>query len=515
LVVRAFQHDPTLEGKLSLVGEGLVTSPIDFIDLHLGNPFFPILFVFADADGVLRGSALLTFPSLSRGGAHYPELLSSGSCDCANSGMDLFSVSDGLTKRLIRLIEREDVPTITAVQVALSRGSGTSLLFQPDFQLWLEKVAQVSVGARPADPNSGAEQFLGEEVVVRPVRGRDPDGAALILGCDMIPTIASLVELRRPSSAVASQTLLPLLITGTDPSQPAACIDLPGEMPEHILIENAVRWPQLKRIGTAPLPASFPPGAVLRQSARSLTDAELFIPVTKGEPTGGASGRPAISWLIETTGCAAQDLRRTLETLALQNGGSADSIIFIGPIARNILAGTRNWFATVKRFPSLSGAVASIETPLAGVIASGILLHNDRTADLFSELLESDAVATASCALISAPHGSWHVSIADLGDIQAADGSRLGRSERAHAAEHLWRCNYPVATPSRQLWVAQSGRVAGWSADASRSDVTVGMHLCTALVTASCVATKKPPFGQSFVPQAQQDQVTKVELLFG
>jgi hypothetical protein len=481
-VLRAFQHDPVSGGHLVMVGEGLVSTPLDVVDLHLMSAYFPILLIVAQPDGTLSDTRIMAFPSLCRGGTHYPELLGASGFDWTKGNPDPLSAGEALAENLLCLVRGKAQPAVSAIEVDLARADGTGPLFQHDFRLWLEKVAQVPVAATPPPNASPSERFLSETVAISPARRREGHGAVLVLASDMVPTIASLTQIQQDGAADSDRIVVPLLTT----SQPVILVELPRRMATiRSGPANLHKWPHLSTNNSMGLPRSFPAGAIQMRRRKPLTDAELFVPLASIDFAGSPDPRRAVTWLINPAGAQPDQLARTVEALTLQKGAAIDSVAFVGHADRHVFSIAKAWFQDrVTAFADLSEASLAVESPLMGFIAPGLILHDDRSADLFASLLEEEAVASVSCIRISVDRrgNGWHLAIDEpLGEAQYP----AAPNERMITAEQIWRSTYPVAQPADDLWVARRSTVEAWLQAIGTFESEVGVHLLTSLVTAS------------------------------
>lgn len=520
-VIRAFQHDPRRDGEVSLVGEALVSSTIDVIDLDLSNPFFPVLFVFADPQGRLRAALVLAFPSLCRGGIHYSELLRSAAHGASEPTVDPLRESQRLAFRLNGLMRDNAIAAVTSIEVDLRGADGRGPMFQPDFKLWLEKVTQTRVVPAALPHDSVAQRFLAQAVTVTPHSCRREEGPTLILQHDMVPTIAALTEPHQGREGPPELVSVPLLVTGLDPAQPCAHIELPREaMPamEALLDVNLAKWPQLRTEGQRTPLEVFPPAAIRLQRGVGLSEAELFVPVANGKLSDRFKVRRTFTWLIKAEDWKGDHLAKSLQSIALQQGGSGDSIAFVGYVDSLTVSIAMEAFAgRVTTFPDMGAAIRSLDTSLAGFVGSGVLLHDNRSAAIFSSLLESEVVATVSSVLISVEKRGriWHPTIAEGPALATPAGPGLARPDNAAANEQLWRTDYPVASPCPDLWVARSSRLAAWIEKPASLERGKGVHICSSVVTASYLEKGTSTRLPAFIPQAPHNSVTKVETLFG
>lgn len=509
VVVRAFQHDPLREGALTMVGEGLAASPIDAVDLHLRNPLFPVLLVFAAPDGTVRGASMLAFPSLCRGGLHYAELLqsSAGKVNPAATG-------ELLASRLLDLAAGSSTPAIGQIEVDIGDADGRGELFQSDLQLWLEKVVKIGV-APVGSTNSSAANYLAEALTVQTSSGRRPDGATLTIGHEVVPTIGALTEPHQPGESGVDQISLPLLVAGSDPSQPAIAIELPREeVPalDRLAGARSPWWPRLKRRAKAKLP-DIRAAAISLCGRRTVSDARLFVPVADGLE----AARLAISWVVDTRGWSKGGLAQAVHALSLQNGGGDDCLCFLGaadPLAQSV-AGER-FAGRVTSSDKIEAAIAAAQRSVIGFAGAGVILHDRRCAAVLAGSLEDERIATASCAIVEVKQSGvgWNAVIADGGSFARRSGARLGRPEREAVVEALWGSSYPVALPGRHLWLARKSLLTDWLEE-SRRQLGNRLHICSSVVTASHVGKDSPAQVPAFMPRAADERVTQVRALFG
>ncbi len=517
LVVRAFQHDPLCDGEIRLVGEGLAASPIDIVDIHFANPLFPVLVVFAEPDGAIRSARLLAFPSLCRGGLHYSELLYSSADHAEASSPDPLAAGELLASRLIELANGSASPAIGCIEVDIGDADARGPLFQPDVQQWLSKVMNVSV--LPVGPSrSRAADYLARTVDVSAGGRRERKGATLRIGHDMVPTVAALVEPAGAGNPDGDSLSVPLLVAAAEPSRPALAIEFPRrDLPAVDALPGspAARLPRIRTAGIAALPASFPAGAIATGLRTPLSDVSLFVPLAALD--GYEKARADVTWIVDASGWPEGGLAQAVHALSLQAGGKEDCISFLGtpdPIAQ--FAATGRFPGRASSFDDVEAAIGAAQTPLAGFVGCGVLLHDNRTAAVLSALLEAPAVATASCAVLSVKQqagGGGHPTIADGGHFDTAPGETLRRDQRHSAAAFLWGSHYPVSAPGRYVWLARKPTLTGWTKGGQRR--TDELHICSSEVTASHVGSNSPAKVPAFFPRAEGYRTTRVRALFG
>jgi len=494
-VVRAFQHNFLEAGHLKLVGEGLISSELDFIDLTLCSPYFPLLFVFAEPMGRLRGTRLMAFPSLCRGGLHYPELVSS----CTDS-------PDPLEAGLADAARLEEVRNsrnrlVQSIQLDLSGTDGTSPMFQPDFRTWLERVMQVRVCEHGDGGNRQA-------------------GTSLILACDMVPTIRILTERKGKSEGSDLSVFIPLLIAGTEPSQPAMLVEMPPNAP-HVLASHVdgfpAAWPRLSANRPLKLPGGLDPAAIRLPRSRELGDAELAVPVASGDLAVPDEISP-VTWMIVPQDWKPEELVQSLHALALQAGAETHSIGFIGNPDTNLSSAAKDLFAgRVNTFRDASRLAKDAGTPLIGHIGPGVILHDTRSAAILIQLLSDPAISSATCPLVAAEKRGkgWQISVVDAGSLPVRSQMSGPQVEQRVNWQILWRSTFPVSRPPRDFWIARSASVQDWLKPRPPSPLKRGMHICTSLIAASYLGARSEDATEIRVPGATEESALTAKVLFG
>lgn len=494
-VVRAFQHDFLAAGQLKLVGERLISSELDFIDLTLCNPYFPLLFVFAEPMGRLQGTRLMAFPSLCRGGLHYPELVSS----CTDSPDPLEAgLADAARLQEVRNSRNR---LVQSIQLDLSGADGTSPLFQPDFRAWLERVMQVRV----------CELGAG---------GNKQTGPSLILASDMVPTIRILTERKGKSESSDLSIFIPLLIAGTEPSQPAMLVEMPPNAPD-VLASHIdgfpAAWPRLSANRPLKLPGALDPTAIRLPRARDLGDAELAVPVASGDLAIPDEISP-VTWMIVPEDWKPGELVQSLHALALQAGAETHSIAFVGDPDTDVSSAAKNLFSgRVNTYRDASRLAKDAETPLIGHIGPGVILHDTRSAAILTQLLSDPAISSATCPLVAAERRGkgWQISVVDAGSVPVRSQMSGPQVEQRVNWQVLWRSTFPVSRPPRDFWIARSASVQDWLKPRPPSPLKRGMHICNSAITASYLGARSEDATEIRVPGAMEDSVLTAKVLFG
>lgn len=513
-VVRALQCDPSSSDAISLIADGLVCSPLDIIDVHLTNAFYPILFIFSELDGTLCGCRLLAFPSLCRGGAHYAELVSLAESGISGT-IDLLEQSDHLAGRLLRLIMGDAVAAIADITVDLTGADGSTFLFQPDFRSWLQNVLSVSIAPIP-DTDASSDGFLASATHLEARDSLRAQGGSLVIAHDMVPTIGALTERQSHGSKISEQILLPVLVAGAEAAQPATLIELPEDTADLLGQRSFHGWGAWPRLMAAAV-RTFPPGAIRVHKHNGVSDAELILPVADGGFASPSQQRGQITWFIEATGWEGE-LSLAIQCVALQRGGNSDRIALIGPVKpATLLAAEKLFDGRVSSFADMKAAARSVDTPLAAFIGAGVLLHDHRFAELMSTLLDNELVSTASCVLVRVERAGrgWQAAIVDAGSLAGQTERGLDGSGTSALARQLWRSNFPVASPPRDLWMTRSTNLATWINDGAAIGAGGGLHLCSFLLTASHVGNPLVTSQESFVPRLSEEHATKLEAIYG
>jgi hypothetical protein len=509
VVVRAYQHDPRADGALRLVGEGLILSALDFIDLNVKNPFFPVLFVLCGPDGGVRSTELLAFPSLSRGGLHYPELVAREDRRLRKetASFDIIAQSERLADRLSAVVEGRSAPFVGRLAVDLAGADGTEPLFQPDFQAWLRHVVQIGLEPLEIDQAKSSSAFLAGKGRLC-VDGRK-SGTTIVLPADAIPSIDVLCMAAGPATG-ADDLRVPLVVADADPAQPSTLIRMPPLSPSVLVpgtSDYIAAWPRFADTGAAPAkPLEL---AAIRHPRRPLVkESEMLVPVA--EPALQIDGPDqAVTWLIFPEDWDDDAFRRSLEALALQHGAHSPTVSLVGEVPEPVAdKGERLFGNRMSISPDLNSALETVRTPLLGYLGAHVILHDRRTSKVLSALLEDPTTVSASCVLVSAERRGkgWHLSIADAGKFGG---------ENSQEPLHFWRSTYAALRPPRDLWVGRTESVKKWLQRAGPLRPQEGVQLCTSLVTASYVAAKDDRPAHLSPPASAEQRAIQSELLFG
>ncbi|MEO7187508.1 MAG: hypothetical protein ABIW58_03765 [Sphingomicrobium sp.] len=490
VVVRILQH---AAGAPVLIGEAFVSDRLDAIDAKLFNPFFPLLFLFADCDGAIIGWQSLVFPSLCRGGLHYPELVLLAQLSGVEGGVtDPCLHSEELAGRLQLMLAGEHGPLISAIEVDLTEADGSGPLFQPDFQNWLREITGVAVTAHGGAVAGDQRRHLATAVQILPEERAGNKAGRLILGSDMVPSISALVAGCGPLENVRQSHAMPFAAASMEHSQPATLLFLPrSEWPS-----SGVGRPRaFPRLESASSTLDMPVAAIRMAPSRPLHEAELLVPVAAPKLSVSKSSA-GISWLLWPNDWREDDLLQSLETIAAQTDAGPSSIVFVGsePAGAGRLA-EQLFVGRVRSVPNVEEALPAIDTPLAAYVGPNVILHDRRTAAHLSTMLDEPRNATASVVMVTVEKRGkgWLVATADAGTIPTLSGSERTVAEQSKDAMLLWRATWSGVKPPRDLWMTRAKSLAVCLSSDRDADAG-GLHICSALITASY---SSPPQGGS------------------
>jgi len=383
---------------------------------------------------------------------------------------------------------------------------------------WLYRVIRIAVEPVAQDGRSLVESYLAGAVRLAPAACREGAGASLRVGADMIPSISALTGSYEAAEAATEEVGVSVIVSGPEADRPKILIEVPPTMlpSRRNRFGHATEWPRLQRSSGRPLPRIVEPAAIALPNDKKLSDAELFRPGAHVSAQEGGEPRAPISWIIETRGWPREGLAKAVHMLALQTDSSGDILIFLcAADALSASAAREAFYGRVATAPSIRAAIAGANTPLVGFIGAGVIFHDNRTAAELSSLLVDERVATASCVIVQAKHGSrrWPP-VTDGGALSVASGTKLGLSEYSDAVAHLWRSHYPVIAPTAQVWLARNACLKEWI-EASNRELGGRFHICSSLVTASQLGRHSADDLPSFIPRAPENGVTRVQALFG
>jgi hypothetical protein len=502
IVVRMIQHAGEAP---ALVGERLIMSELDVADAVLANPMFPLLFLFTTANGTLIGTQLMTFPSMCRGGLHYPELLAlDHDTGVARDTVDVLGVMNRLGAELSALREGSQPPLVRDIEVDLAEADGTYPIFQPDFQAWLERVLRVPVEGIGASDGVAAE-YLAEAAKVSADGTRSGGAATLRIGSDMVPAISALVA--HLSLSGLRNAGISVIIAHDDPAVPAVSLSLPGEAARQSASGFGRAYPSLGGADGGGILA------IRRAGTPVLSEAQMLVPVAAPELEVRCSKEP-LTWIVPASCEREQEVLQCLEALAAQTGTGPTSIVFVGQPGSIAQSLARRLFkGRVQVATGFERAARAVQTPFVGYIASNVILHDCRTAAFLCGAIGDESLATASVVLVTAENRGKEsvVAPADAGEI-LIEGP-VTRQQMQRLVSLLWRSNWPVARPPRDLWLTRTASLVGWLS-ATRPPELEQTHLCTYQLSASYPSRQigKEP---EFTPPRSAVPAMNGELLYG
>lgn len=518
-VIRAYQHDIARKNPLTLTGEGLIASDTDFVDVGLTNPYFPTLFVICEPDGTITAVRLLAFPSLCRGGLHYPELVALKRCasNPQNASIDVLGTADGLAELLSRALHEKPGAFIDKLLVDLAGADGSEPLFQNDFQAWLSKVFGAGIEPLAGGPTKASDTYL-QAAIIKPAALRK-GGRTIVLPADTIPSISLLAMPAAAADAKDGEPVLPLVIANDDPAQPATLLSVPST-DEQPASERACGyppvWPRLRPGNTAP--EKGPAVAAIRHHRRPLpNDSELLVPVAPPVLNVAENDRP-ITWLIFPEDWAEAALAQSMEGLTVQASSKPLFVALVGEVPANIASLANDLFSNrVSFWPDLTTALGGIQTPLVGYLGAHVILHDPRTCRVLSALLLDPAIVSASCVLVSTEKRGkgWQISVADAGTFAGMKNGVEPDPRQCAEAQLFWRTNYPTLRPPRDLWIARSSIARRWLQRAGPMRPEEGVQVCTSLVTASYVADRSDMPAHLRPPASAESQALRSDVLVG
>jgi hypothetical protein len=519
IVIRAYQHDPAREGTLSLVGEGLITSETDFFDVSLANAYFPVLFVICEPNGAIADVNLLAFPSLCRGGLHYPELvaLHRDAPYSQNSHLDVIGTAEVLAGHLSRALHEACSSFVGEILIDLAGADGSEPLFQNDTRAWLSKVMRTGVRPLETASSNASEIYLRDAVTVDiAFRKR---GRTVTLPADAVPSISLLAMPAGIGKENGGKLALPLIIAGDDPAQPSTLLDLPPTSAQSTIAStngHPSPWPHI--CGGETEPAERLQVAAIRHLRRPLpNDSELLLPIAPGALNVRENDRP-ITWLVFPEDWDEAALRRSLEALALQRSSKPIMLALVGDVQSTIASVANEIFGSRVTFgPDVTAALDGVKTPLVGYLGAHVVLHDSRTCRILSALLENSTVVSAACVLVATEkHGKgWQISVADPGALAGMNESDGPHPRHCKEAELFWRATYAALRPPRDLWIARSNIARRWLQRAGPMGPNEGFHVCTSLVTASYIAVRSQIPAHLRPPASSELQSLRSAVLVG
>ncbi|MBC2651534.1 hypothetical protein [Novosphingobium aerophilum] len=485
-IVRAMQW--TAAGGVSLVGEGLVSGSLSFIDLELRTALHPLLLIFATPDGIVVGADLLSFPSLCRGGLHHAEL--GPPCGTEAGGhRSLVVRSRALEDAWAATAGDDRSPLLRNLRINLAASDGAEPVLQNDLQSWLADVMQIGLAEPigPSDGNPKVVAFLADKACASPVHATGRRSAAtgtLELSADCFPTIGILVaSATEHASAPSDQVAVSLICTTEDPALGALAAILPPCCP-NLEVEKPLAADRLWPLLLGACPPRGVPGAI-RCDGIVRADARLLEPTAQSVALLGESPRSAAVTLVLAPAQWAEDgLAAAMLALARQSGAEIAEVCCLGQAE----AGSMRLIELALNVPVRSvfdtpGVLRELRTELVLYLGTGVVLHDHRTLAVLSDLVLRNGIVGAACPLLahSRQGRDWSLAVADAGTAICGSAS----IELASEITRLWDSIMPVATLPDDLWLARRQALSG-------SDPVHGMQILTTQLTASYHGSRNP-----------------------
>lgn len=226
-MLRAWQADPLTPLRFVAVGSAsLPAKGPAFLDVAMINPFMPVLLELSDSFSVTQGYALITFPSLLRGGLHAVERAAHS---LASNPMDEYwRISQALLGELAAGPARSGF-AVSRLAVRTAGATGAERLFSPAFRGWLKTVFGLGLTAVSA-PQDKAEtpglEWL--QASLDPEEGHSRGtGMTLQLPCHGVPSLAALVSRRMALPKGYTQAPGPYLVCSKTSLKPLWSVALP------------------------------------------------------------------------------------------------------------------------------------------------------------------------------------------------------------------------------------------------------------------------------------------------
>lgn len=409
-----------ITGGAAVMSEAAIgDSGLAFLDVHLANPFLPVLLVLTTPTGDVRSSTLVPFPSLCRGGLHHGETMCG---ETTAVGLDAVRLTSA---RLISgWASAGGDASLDWIEVDLADANGAERLFAADLLEWMGEL--LGIGIRPCGdgPRAGHPGAVWlHQTVPRPSRRASAAARVVRLTADAVPALHALFGMVHPGAGPAAM----IVCRGGDGS-PAWILDPPAD--EHPLEEFQPGlvgpFPRLMgpaRSGVAPAEARGP--AVIRVPSRTRRQiAELQAPFAPETPLerilpglfSTTAAEPRVTVVLAHGGDEGLSAAR-LEALSLQVGVAWDRVVLMADAADGSAATS----AMQRHFPRCGEVVVHArETPpherfnqaaaraqgeALLVLGGDVLLHDRRTVAALVGMLAPRRVASAGCMLIAAGTG--------------------------------------------------------------------------------------------------------------
>lgn len=441
-VVTGLQWDPI--GKSHVLVEAMIgPTGMAFLDVHLMNPFLPILLVLTTPAGGIRASTIVPFPSLCRGGLHHGETLLAPDGPAGLEAVRLTSsrLVTGWTAAGSRA-------SLDRIEVDLSGAIGGERIFATDLRAWLGRVLGISVcpGSEPQRSDAPGAAWLQAAIRVDAtgLSAATGEGAheprVLRLTHDAIPTLHALFDASKPWTGLA-----PFILGRGMDGTPAWVIAPPSDEVSLEEYQPQLLGPFPRLLGPAHARAISPgsprPAAIRFTNPMRLQAADLQAPFAPETPVdrilphlSARHTQPArVTAVLDYGGDQERGTAR-LEALALQLETSWDQV-FLMTDAEGEPAAT----AAVRRFFPRCGEVLVHDTQTPRhvrfnqaaaqangdtllVLGGDVLLHDRRVVAYLARLLATPRIASTACMLITGGMGATveHLDVVGCGSLDSS-----------------------------------------------------------------------------------------------
>lgn len=520
-VARAFQFAD--DGALHCVGESaLAGTDADLVELRLLNPLNELLVIFCTRDGSLRECMVLPFPSLLRGGVQHGELAVIEAAPGAIASLSDYSGS--LVLDLLGWPEGPPEYAISRVLVDMRGASGIEPLFRSDILASLARRFGVAVSALEGSEAPERAQLVATLAVTAAaqVAGRSSEGAALVLPCDMVPSIYSLVCRRGLHDLAVAR----YAVVDSATLKPRADISLPFRaplLPELQHRDHPAHAPYVQAglpvdgESQAELNAPLCPLAV-RHHNKLAWQMDPLMPVSPDRDLGQAAGSEGrtVSVIIDVTGYSgATD--SCLAGVAHQMVGAAVEVILAGwpgdtalPECSVPVRGMDGRELTRAARFNAAAQLAPGNSLL--FLDSSVILSDPRTLAVLVAMASQQGAASAACALVTENEEEDSVRVHSAGYFPtriSLCGEPVFEIDQLDVATAFPAATYPVVANhlkccliDADAWVALGGFDArrfpqgGFDLDFGSRAVAAGFaNFCTTLVRA---ATDLVAYGADF-----------------
>lgn len=556
LVFRAYQVDQK-SSRLRLCAEqGLLDNAISFVDVRLFNPYLPLLIAASQNDGLIRGTVMMPFPALCRGGAYCGELYA-----LANGlayPESLVALSESLLLEFFSTKTSRAKYLVDVVEVDITNATGAEKIFSPLLNEWLTATMGLTLSARSEHrdgPDSEAQLFLAQELQA-PASAQTPSTpfrqgkSRLCLPAHALPTISAIVAGRKGGTVPTAERVGSYVVANQVTQLPTGIVHMPpmGEMllslqPITLAAEYPMIYPETRsRAGVERENNGFPfPLAINYRGLADHSMATALFPVAPDTqtlsllrrelPDAGAS-QASVTAIINI-GEEPRHLETSLLALSVQSAKKITEVIAIlKPSAQLRVEDVKKLldeFFPGSSFVLLGEATEPRLLNLAAAMAKGdylffltdaTLLHDDRTLAVLCTLAAEKSVATASCTLLGEFGGKEAVKSPHFSGYFPAEPSStqpFTKLQGLQVAGPLGRMTIPVVANKLSASVVSASvwkTLGGVSESATKVDyfeidfciraIDAGyIHLNTGIVSATAVRLeKKSAAAESVLPAA-------------